>query len=132
MTTTKTQPPTQDLPGGPDGPEQGIPNVLNDGTRTHGRQWSVGMTPHGVAFWVVALAFLLNMAFSAVPTPLYVLYQQRDHFSQIMVTIVYAVYAVGGIGSVVLAGNISDWVGRRKSRTGWGRSECWHWHCWSM
>jgi len=54
------------------------------------------------------------MAFSAVPTPLYVLYQQRDHFSQIMVTIVYAVYAVGVIASLFLAGHISDWVGRRK------------------
>jgi hypothetical protein len=62
----------------------------------------------------VAVAFLFNMAFSAVPTPLYVLYQQRDHFSQIMVTIVYAVYAVGVIASLFLAGHISDSVGRRK------------------
>jgi hypothetical protein len=30
------------------------------------------------------------MAFSAVPTPLYVIYQQRDHFSAIGGTIVYA------------------------------------------
>ena len=114
MTPAKTQLPTHDLQGGPDGPEQGIPDVLNDGTRTHGRQWSLGTTPHVVAFWVVALAFLFNMAFSAVPTPLYVLYQQRDHFSQIMVTIVYAVYAVGVVASLFLAGHISDWVGRRK------------------
>jgi MFS family permease len=67
-----------------------------------------------VAFWVVAAAFLLNMAFSAVPTPLYVLYQARDHFSDIMVTIVYAVYAVGVIASLFLAGHISDWAGRRR------------------
>jgi len=69
---------------------------------------------HRVAFWVVAMAFLLNMAFSAVPTPLYGLYQQRDHFSGIMVTIVYAVYAVGVIASLFLVGHISDWVGRRR------------------
>jgi MFS family permease len=75
------------------------------------RSWT---TPHGFAFWVVAAAFLLNMAFSAVPTPLYVLYQERDHFSNIMVTVVYAVYAVGVIGSLFLAGHISDWMGRRK------------------
>jgi MFS family permease len=74
----------------------------------------VRSTPHGVAFWVVAAAFLLNMAFSAVPTPLYVLYQARDHFSGIMVTIVYAVYAVGVIASLFLAGHISDWAGRRR------------------
>ncbi|MCU1494092.1 MAG: putative arabinose efflux permease, family [Acidimicrobiaceae bacterium] len=69
---------------------------------------------HGVSFWISATAFLLNMAFSAVPTPLYVLYQRRDHFSDIVVTIVYAVYAVGVIGSLFLAGHISDWVGRRR------------------
>jgi MFS family permease len=69
---------------------------------------------HSIGFWIVAVAFLTNMAFSAVPTPLYVLYQQRDHFSTIMVTVVYAVYAVGVIASLFLAGHISDWVGRKK------------------
>ncbi len=70
--------------------------------------------PPGLAFWVVALALLLNMAFSAVPTPLYVLYQHRDHFSGLIVTVVYAVYAVGVIASLFLVGHISDWVGRRR------------------
>src|ERR1700751_3099611 len=69
---------------------------------------------HSVAFWVVAAAFCINLAFSAVPTPLYVIYQQRDHFSDLMVTVVYAVYAIGVIGSLFLAGHISDWVGRRR------------------
>jgi MFS family permease len=69
---------------------------------------------HSAAFWVVAAAFCFNLAFSAVPTPLYVIYQQRDHFSSLMVTIVYAVYAIGVIVSLFLAGHISDWVGRRR------------------
>jgi MFS family permease len=69
---------------------------------------------HHIAFWVTAAAFLVNMAFSAVPTPLYVIYQQRDHFSDLMVTIVYAVYAVGVIGSLFLAGHLSDRIGRRR------------------
>jgi MFS family permease len=69
---------------------------------------------HAWGFWVAALAFLVNMGFSAVPTPLYVLYQQRDHFSTIMVTVVYAVYAVGVIGSLFLGGHVSDWVGRKR------------------
>jgi MFS family permease len=69
---------------------------------------------HSFGFWVAAIAFLLNMAFSAVPTPLYVLYQRRDHFSTAMVTVVFGVYAVGVIGSLFLAGHISDWVGRKK------------------
>jgi len=74
------------------------------GTRIH----------HSIGFWVVALAFLLNMGFSAVPTPLYVLYQQRDGISNLMVTVVYAVYAIGVIASLFLGGHISDWVGRRR------------------
>jgi MFS family permease len=72
------------------------------------------LTHHSIGFWVVAVAFLLNMAFSAVPTPLYVLYQQRDGFSNLMVTIVFGVYAVGVIGSLFLGGHLSDWVGRRR------------------
>jgi MFS family permease len=74
-------------------------------------RWLFG---HHVSFWLAALAFLLNMGFSAVPTPLYVLYQRRDHFSDITITLVYAVYAVGVIVSLFLAGHLSDWVGRRR------------------
>ena len=69
---------------------------------------------HHIGFWVTAAAFCVNMGFSAVPTPLYVLYQQRDHFSNLMITVVYAVYAVGVIGSLFLAGHLSDWTGRRR------------------
>jgi MFS family permease len=69
---------------------------------------------HHLGFWVAAAAFLLNMGFSAVPTPIYVLYQRRDHFSDIMLTIVYAVYAVGVVVSLFLGGHVSDWVGRRR------------------
>jgi MFS family permease len=56
----------------------------------------------------------MNMAFSAVPTPLYALYQQRDHFSTVMVTIVYAAYAVGVVASLFFGGHVSDWVGRKR------------------
>ncbi|HEY6790135.1 MAG TPA: MFS transporter [Trebonia sp.] len=73
-----------------------------------------GLGGHSAAFWVVAAAFCLNLAFSAVPTPLYVIYQHRDHFSTLMITVVYAVYAVGVMASLFLGGHISDWVGRRR------------------
>jgi len=69
---------------------------------------------HSFGFWVAALAFMVNMGFSAVPTPLYALYERRDHFSTVMVTVVYAVYAVGVIGSLFLGGHVSDWVGRKR------------------
>jgi hypothetical protein len=59
---------------------------------------------HAFGFWAAAAALLLNMAFSAAPTPLYVLYQRRDHFSTITVTLVYSVYAVA---VVVMSGTAS-------------------------
>src|ERR1700746_2828055 len=63
---------------------------------------------------MVSFAFLAVMAFSAVPSPLYGLYRARDHFSVFMVTVVYAVYAVGVISALLLAGHLSDWYGRRR------------------
>ncbi|MEU6090938.1 MFS transporter [Streptomyces sp. NPDC047085] len=69
---------------------------------------------HGAGFWLIASAFVTAMAFSTVPTPLYPLYQARDGFSTFTVTIVFAVYAIGVLASLLLAGHVSDWVGRRK------------------
>jgi MFS family permease len=69
---------------------------------------------HGAGFWLIALSLLATMAFSTVPSPLYPLYQQRDHFSTFMVTVVFAVYAVGVVVSLLLAGHVSDWVGRKR------------------
>ncbi|RAO51495.1 Monosaccharide-sensing protein [Micromonospora saelicesensis] len=69
---------------------------------------------HGRGFWAIALAFLTAMAFCTVPAPLYPLYMARDGFSTFMGTIVFAVYAVGVVISLLLAGHVSDWVGRKK------------------
>ncbi|BCJ41304.1 MFS transporter [Actinoplanes ianthinogenes] len=54
------------------------------------------------------------MAFSTVPTPLYPLYQARDGFSTFTGTIVFAVYAVGVVISLLLAGHVSDRTGRKR------------------
>jgi len=75
---------------------------------------AVGSKPHQRAFWAVAFAFLAVMAFSTVPSPLYGLYRERDQFSVFMVTVIYAVYALGVIGALLLAGQLSDWYGRRR------------------
>jgi MFS family permease len=73
-----------------------------------------GSRPHRRGFWLVAFAFMVLMAFSTVPSPLYGLYRVRDHFSLFMVTVIYAVYAVGVVGALLLAGHLSDWYGRRR------------------
>jgi hypothetical protein len=70
--------------------------------------------PHGPAFWVVAVAFLAVMAFSTVPTPIYAAYQARDGFPTWMITVIFAVYAVGVVASLLLVGHLSDWFGRRR------------------
>jgi MFS family permease len=69
---------------------------------------------HGVGFWIAGYAFAVTMAFSTVPAPLYVLYQARDHFGALMVTVIFAAYAIGVIASLFLAGHVSDWLGRRR------------------
>jgi MFS family permease len=69
---------------------------------------------HGVGFWAVALTFLTLAAFTTVPSPLYGLYQARDGFSEFMVTVIYATYAIGVIGALALAGHLSDLYGRRR------------------
>ncbi|MEU4877839.1 MFS transporter [Streptomyces sp. NPDC021608] len=57
--------------------------------------------------------FAVCMAGTTLPTPLYGLYQDKFGFSELTVTVVYAVYAFGVIGVLLLAGNASDTVGRR-------------------
>jgi MFS family permease len=69
---------------------------------------------HRRGFWLVGFAFLVTMAFSAVPAPLYVLYAARDSFGPLMITVIFAAYAVGVIASLFLAGHLSDWLGRRR------------------
>ena len=66
-----------------------------------------------VGFWVVATSVLCVSAFSTAPSALYGLYAERDHLSSLSITIVYAVYAVGIVVSLLLAGHLSDWYGRR-------------------
>ncbi|MGH3437075.1 MAG: MFS transporter [Sciscionella sp.] len=67
----------------------------------------------GVAFGVVAAAITLALAASGTPSPLYVDYQARWHFSATTLTAVYAMYAGGVIITLLFAGGLSDRVGRR-------------------
>ncbi|KOV82890.1 MFS transporter [Nocardia sp. NRRL S-836] len=70
--------------------------------------------PHGRGFWAVAFAFLVSMAYSTVPSPLFPLYVAREGLSTFAVTVVFAAFAAGVVISLVLAGHVSDWVGRKK------------------
>ena len=64
-------------------------------------------------FWAAAFSFLVLTAFATAPSALYGLYAQEQGLSPITITIVYAVYATGVVVSLLLAGHVSDWYGRR-------------------
>jgi MFS family permease len=65
------------------------------------------------AFWMLAATLGFVLFASSAPSPLYVVYQAKWHFSPITLTSVFAVYVVALIVSLVFAGSLSDRVGRR-------------------
>jgi hypothetical protein len=64
---------------------------------------------------LVLLASLIVslLAASSAPTPLYALYQQRWGFTPSTTTIVFGVYALAVLASLLTLGRLSDYVGRR-------------------
>ncbi|MCU1682774.1 MAG: multidrug efflux protein [Amycolatopsis sp.] len=64
--------------------------------------------------WVVTAAFTTLMAFGTVPTPLWPLYQVRDHFGPTSVTIAFAAMVAGAAVTFPTLGHLSDHIGRRK------------------
>ncbi|MHC1562589.1 MFS transporter [Actinomycetospora sp. C-140] len=62
---------------------------------------------------VVALAFLVTMLGATLPTPLYPIYEREQGFGGVMVTLIFAAYAVGVTAALLLFGRLSDQVGRR-------------------
>ncbi|MGW1228257.1 MFS transporter [Streptomyces sp. NPDC002530] len=71
-----------------------------------GSRWRPG-------YAAAAAVFAVGMAGTTLPTPLYGLYQRQIGFSELMVTVVFAVYALAVITVLLVAGNYSDTVGRR-------------------
>lgn len=65
------------------------------------------------AFLGAAFAFMITMIGTTMPTPLYPHYQQTFGFSQLMITVIFAVYAAGVIAALLIAGRWSDQLGRR-------------------
>ncbi|MEA2194139.1 MAG: hypothetical protein QOG42_573, partial [Solirubrobacteraceae bacterium] len=68
---------------------------------------------HSRAFWAMVAITVTFPAASAVPSPLYSVYQERWGFSASTLTEVFAVYAVALLASLLVVGALSDHVGRR-------------------
>jgi MFS family permease len=66
-----------------------------------------------IAFYVLASITLVFLAGSAAPTPLYAVYRAAWGFSPTMLTVAFGVYALAVLAALLVAGRLSDHVGRR-------------------
>lgn len=53
------------------------------------------------------------MAAASAPAPLYQIYQQHWHFSPVILTLIFSTYAFLLLLSLLIAGSLSDFIGRR-------------------
>jgi MFS family permease len=65
------------------------------------------------ALYLLASLIVSLLAASAAPTPLYAVYQEHWGFTPITTTVVFGVYAVAVLASLLVFGKLSDHVGRR-------------------
>src|SRR3954453_10942084 len=73
-----------------------------------------GGKARATAFLVVGAAWFAMMAGSNVATPLYALYEREFGFSKAVLTLVFATYALVLAPSLLLFGQLSDRLGRRR------------------
>ncbi len=69
--------------------------------------------PARAAFWLLTSILVTLLASSSAPTPLYATYQAHWDFSPVTITVIFGVYAVAVLASLLVAGSLSDHVGRR-------------------
>ena len=65
------------------------------------------------AFYLQASITVAFLAGSSAPSPLYPIYQSAWGFSSLAITVIFGVYAFAVLVSLLVAGRISDHVGRR-------------------
>jgi MFS family permease len=79
-------------------------------TRPQARADRVGPVP---AYPLLITLVAVALGVSGVPAPLYGIYEQEWHLGPLTTTLVFAAYAVGALGAVLVAGVVSDRVGRK-------------------
>lgn len=65
------------------------------------------------AFYLLASIILFFLAGSSAPSPLYGVYQAAWGFTPITVTVVFGIYAVAVLITLLVIGSLSDYIGRR-------------------
>jgi MFS family permease len=89
------------------------PLASRAGRRQGGRRGRLPRFSGTPALVLLASLIVSLLAASSAPTPLYAIYQQHWGFSPITTTIVFGVYAVAVLASLLTLGRLSDYVGRR-------------------
>jgi MFS family permease len=68
----------------------------------------------GLSFWLLAGLLVLVLSAATAPSPLYAVYQELFAFPAITLTVIYAVYALGALVTLLTTGRLSDHLGRRR------------------
>ncbi|HEY4178049.1 MAG TPA: MFS transporter [Kofleriaceae bacterium] len=71
-------------------------------------QWS-----NNVSIGLLSSVVVMFLAASAAPTPLYATYAAAWHFTPITVTMIFGIYAIAVLVSLLTVGSLSDYVGRK-------------------
>jgi MFS family permease len=69
--------------------------------------------PRDVSFWLLAVLLVVLLCGASAPSPLYPVYQNLWRFPSVTLTIIYAIYALGGLAALLTTGRLSDHLGRR-------------------
>ncbi|MGH3412934.1 MAG: MFS transporter [Marmoricola sp.] len=69
--------------------------------------------PRVPAYPLLLTLLAVALGVSGAPAPLYGIYEREWHLAPITTTLVFAVYAFGALGAVLVAGVVSDRVGRK-------------------
>ncbi|MGE0215935.1 MFS transporter [Mycolicibacterium sp.] len=76
-------------------------------------RWAAAPLRRRVGFWLVAAVYLLAMLGGALPMPLYVFWSHDMGFGPFTTTLIFAVYALGVVVSLLVFAPMSDRGGRR-------------------
>lgn len=74
------------------------------------RPWRL---PPAVAFPLLGMVLFAFFFAAAAPSPLFVVFQHAWGFSPVMLTVAFAIYAIALLASLLVAGSLSDHIGRR-------------------
>ncbi len=86
--------------------------ALADSREARGRNTAGGLRERAPSYAAALVLTLLFMG-ATLPSPLYVIYRDELHFSQVTLTLIYAVYFAGAMATAFFLGRISDEIGRR-------------------